>query len=183
MEAVTKPTPAVESEPEIRLNPADVYDVEELTPEELKALTSETADEKPTEKNPSKSQIAEIGISLVGGIAGFFVVGYANNYIMQYLQKNASSPLTPSTLLTYAAVVFVAELLIGGFLIYYGMKHSATKNHMARFLEDFGVGAAVAGAGTFLTQYLINQGGSNIVLPAVDFAGKPLVSPTRVVGT
>jgi hypothetical protein len=182
MEATESSKPFVEET--FRVNPADLAELEPLTEEELQALgaSDDSTEDKP-EENPSKETYAKIGISLLGGIVGFVGAGYLNNYVMTQLQKTASvtTPLTATQLLQYSAVIFVVELIVAGFLLYYCSKHAG--KHMD-FLYSFGTGVAVAGFGTVFSQYLINSGNSTSpVLPAVNFSGKPFVPANRVVST
>ncbi len=180
MEAVTKPSPA-ESAPEderILVNPADIIDLEELTAEEREAV-EKTSDESETE-NPSREQYTKIGISVLGGIVGFVAGAYLNNFVMNKILSSATTAPTASTLLGYTAVLFVVELIVGGFLLLHAMKHGGKTSE---FVDGFGLGLIIAGAGAVVSQYLVNSGQVNPILPAVNFAGKPLVPANRVVAT
>jgi len=177
MEATESPKPSTE---DILVNPADLAELEPLTDDELKALVDADESEEKPEENPSKAAIMNAGKAFAGGILGFLVAGYANNYVMQQVQKTATSALTPSQLLQYTAVLFVVELVVAVLVYCYAHKVGAGAT---LFVEGFAGGIAIAGFGAVFSQYLIHSGQSNPILPAVNFSGKPFVPANRVVST
>ncbi len=164
--------PAETTEPEF--DASQVVDARELSSEELAAI--QAVEGGHTEKNLSGAW-KDAFAGIFGGIVGFVGVGYLNSYLMDQAAASGSSA---GDIVTYAAVVAVVEIVVGGFLVYYGMKKNKT---MGDLVAGFGLGLVLAGVGTVLTKVVAQAGGPALALSATTLSPSASMIPTRAIAT
>ncbi len=160
-------TPEPSKPTAVYVNPADVVELEELSAEDRAAVESAS-------ENPKLSSAAKDVLTLtLGGAVGFVIGGYLGNQIQQQAPSGQA--------VTYAAGVFVLDLVIAGLVIAYGRKHAGR----AMLFNAVGTGFALAGLGNLIYQYTSAPGysGQPIVLPSVTLgpAGSGIIPANRAV--
>jgi hypothetical protein len=159
-------------EPTVEVNPADVVDVEELTPEQLKELVeADGASENPGAFVGLLCDVLAIGV-------GFIAFDYVNIQILNALASNGIS-MTQTNLLLASAGLLLGEIVLAFLLIH---KVKGKVRGLGAFVEPFAYGMLAAGVRTLYVAALNYT--TPLGLPAVTTGvGRALVPSNRVVGT
>ncbi len=159
--------------------PTETVEIQELSPEELKALS----DASGAAENPEWATAAIVDI--LGGAVGFLGAGFANNYILQQAAAQlAAGTGTPAqnaqTLLLYSGLLMAVEIAAALVVAYLFRSKSG---RVTGFVEGAFVGVALAGIAGFVSQLMIQQGQPQPTFPAFTPGGAPLYPVSKTVGT